>query len=618
MMPAPLDADPGKEVSAALDSNGNESNRYMVPLVDGKLKATQVQQWKRDIVQMTNRERNNSGLDPVLPSPHLDATAQWWADTMASTKVYKHSDLKNVVRGKLPLSWGTIGENIGMGQTSARDVFENPKLSASGNPQSWMASQGHRDNILRDDYNRIGIGIAADDTGRVYWVQHFGDAYSGTRAADIDTAMYRAPASLDVDPAGTVTSASAKGASITIRGWAFDRDDADDGADIRVTIDGTPYSVSPSETIAGADIEWGLNTNDIGFSFTSPALPIGRHAVVVTALNVKGGHDTQIMSSTISTFTLADGAGTSPTATVTPPTTPPAPTPERLSGDTRYKTSLAVAKESMVKGRPLFVVSGSTFPDALSAAPAAARQGGSLVLSNPGTMDGDMVDLIKERVPSIIYLVGGNGAISGTVFRQMQDIAPTFRVFGSDRYATSLAVYDKFFAGSAESVYLAKGSDFPDALAGSALAGQKGPVVLTRQGTEAARTADALRKRGVTDVTLVGGHDDRPGTERALRADDITFRWIAGSDRYDTAAQIAESLQAGSKTYIATGTDFADALAISGVAATKRTPVVLTRQNCVPSASLGALGKRLQSQRVAVGGVGVVSNQVLDDLTPCG
>jgi uncharacterized protein YkwD len=39
-----------------------------------------------------------------------------------------------------------------------------------------MKSQGHRENILRDSYREIGIGIATSAQGEVYYTQVFGTA----------------------------------------------------------------------------------------------------------------------------------------------------------------------------------------------------------------------------------------------------------------------------------------------------------------------------------------------------------------------------------------------------------------------------------------------------------
>ena len=37
----------------------------------------------------------------------------------------------------------------------------------------WMNSPGHRANILSSSYNQIGVGVARDQNGNLYWTQLF-------------------------------------------------------------------------------------------------------------------------------------------------------------------------------------------------------------------------------------------------------------------------------------------------------------------------------------------------------------------------------------------------------------------------------------------------------------
>jgi uncharacterized protein YkwD len=55
------------------------------------------------------------------------------------------------------------GENIAAGEASAAEVIG-----------AWMASAGHRANILNPEYSRIGVGYAPCDGGHL-WTQVFAD-----------------------------------------------------------------------------------------------------------------------------------------------------------------------------------------------------------------------------------------------------------------------------------------------------------------------------------------------------------------------------------------------------------------------------------------------------------
>ena len=62
----------------------------------------------------------------------------------------------------MPSGLMTWGENVAMGQRSPESVMD-----------SWMNSQGHRENILSDDFSLIGVGCYSDGS-TLYWVQNFG------------------------------------------------------------------------------------------------------------------------------------------------------------------------------------------------------------------------------------------------------------------------------------------------------------------------------------------------------------------------------------------------------------------------------------------------------------
>ena len=60
------------------------------------------------------------------------------------------------------ISYTAAGENIAKGQNSPQSVMN-----------AWMNSSGHRANILNKSYNQIGVGVAKDSRGNLYWTQMF-------------------------------------------------------------------------------------------------------------------------------------------------------------------------------------------------------------------------------------------------------------------------------------------------------------------------------------------------------------------------------------------------------------------------------------------------------------
>ena len=78
------------------------------------------------------------------------------------------------------------------------------------------------------------------------------------------------------------------------------------------------------------------------------------------------------------------------------------------------------------------------------------------------------------------------------------------RIGGADRYATSLAVAEYFNLGS-QTICIATGNYFPDALAGSIYAAkQKAPIILTASNLPS-QTVYYIKDRKPDELTILGG-----------------------------------------------------------------------------------------------------------------
>jgi len=154
---------------------------------------------------------------------------------------------------------------------------------------------------------------------------------------------------------------------------------------------------------------------------------------------------------------------------------------ERLSGYDLYDTAMVVVdKANVASGTPVFVVSGENFPDALSISSFAGANQYPALLVGQNYLSDKTKNYITSNKPSAVYIVGGVGAVSQALEDQIKAILPTAtikRLAGNDRFDTVAAVINEF-AVSPQTVYLANGFNYPDALAGSALAAKSGAPVL--------------------------------------------------------------------------------------------------------------------------------------------
>ncbi len=293
----------------------------------------------------------------------------------------------------------------------------------------------------------------------------------------------------------------------------------------------------------------------------------------------------------------------------------PSATSVRLAGADRYSTAVEVSRQYSAGVPVLFVATGADFPDALSAAAAAASFGGPLLLTPKASLPANVLTEAKRLRPAKIVVVGGAGAVSDAVKNRLGSVAPTQRWGAADRYSTGLKIVDSAFAaGSSTTALIATGRTFPDALAATGAAGaRKAPVILVdgAKSTVTPQTLQSLRRIGVTTVTIAGGTGAvSAGIENQLKRSFSVTR-IGGADRYSTAAKLNDAFfPAGSTTtgFLATGANFPDALAGAALAGLVGAPLYVTTPACVPEPVRASLVSRGVTARVTLGGAAVVSD----------
>lgn len=196
------------------------------------------------------------------------------------------------------------------------------------------------------------------------------------------------------------------------------------------------------------------------------------------------------------------------------------------------------------------------------------------------------------------------------------------RLAGPDRYATALRVSQVTFE-RADTVIIASGADYPDAISASALAGvYDAPVLLTHPRMLSAGVGSEITRLGATHAIVVGGGSAVSAqVARLLSAlPGVSVERIAGADRYATSAEIARRVaaEAGAtysrEAFVVRGDDFADALGVSPIAYARHAPVLLTRSSALPAATRTALADIDADTVRIIGGEAAVSTGVLGEI----
>jgi putative cell wall-binding protein len=360
----------------------------------------------------------------------------------------------------------------------------------------------------------------------------------------------------------------------------------------------------------GEIIAWNTNTNyDPSQSITQWWNSSGHRAIMTGNFNVAGGSHARSTATkrnyAVMVFVLTC-SGTAKTTQIT-----------RMAGSDRYATAAAVSKSRFPAGAPtVFVATGIDFPDALAAAPAAAKAKAPILLTTPTQLPSATATELARLKPSKIIVVGGKGAVSDTVLGQLRSYAGTVaRWAGADRFATAATISASSF-GTGGVAYIATGGSFPDALSGGATAGKiGGPILLaTRDGIPAA-TASELRRLKPSSIVVFGGSGVvSDGVVAQLKGFSPSVTRLAGQDRFGTSVAISKSAYANGSTavFVATGSNFPDGLAGGPVAALLPGPLLLVGQNRLPDAVKLELGRLGPGAVHVLGGSGAVSDGVVN------
>lgn len=193
------------------------------------------------------------------------------------------------------------------------------------------------------------------------------------------------------------------------------------------------------------------------------------------------------------------------------------------------------------------------------------------------------------------------------------------RLGGRDRYETSALISERNFP-VADTVIIATGATFADALSASGLAGcVEGPVLLTQPNALPATIAREIDRLGASKAIIVGGTRAVSGAVATqLAGSGLIVERLGGADRFATAALIGRKAlgfgQSGGRVFVARGDDFADALSLGPLAYVSKAPLVLVLPTSVPPATRSFLSANRFSSGCIAGGTVAVSEGVAAQL----
>ena len=173
---------------------------------------------------------------------------------------------------------------------------------------------------------------------------------------------------------------------------------------------------------------------------------------------------------------------------------------KRIAGSDRFETNLKILKEANVRSGDLLVCSGVGYADSL-----AASASGKPIMLVDDMLSDEQKKLIKSLDSGNVTIIGGYKSVNSNIESACKSLAPTIRIYGEDRYKTSLAIAKHFFKNSKSAVF-AYGDNFPDGLCGGVLAEKMNAPLLLINENNYDFAKQYVRENTMNKFVVLGGN----------------------------------------------------------------------------------------------------------------
>lgn len=302
---------------------------------------------------------------------------------------------------------------------------------------------------------------------------------------------------------------------------------------------------------------------------------------------------------------------------------------ERIWGKDRYETAVKISQNGWKDGANFAILSsGEGYADALCAAPLAKIKDCPILLTRKDTLDSNTLKELKRLGVKEVCIVGGQGSVSKEVENKIESETNSKieRIEGQNRYETSIKIAEKLEKlGISNSVdlgtvnenkvkknnnykelILASGENYADALSAAPVGAiRQIPIVLTKSNELPIETKEYMKKSNTDRTYIIGG---KASINDSIKNSISGSKRIYGKDRFETNVAVIKEFASDfnfEKPYVAlgvgpTGGEFADALAVSSLAAKNSAAVILTGKNLSDSTKTLTKENFLPSTKITV------------------
>jgi uncharacterized YkwD family protein/spore coat assembly protein SafA len=125
-----------------------------------------IRELETEVIRLVNIERAKAGQPALTEKNDLSRVARIKSQDFIDNNYFSHNSP----------TYGTpfdMLRSFGITYTAAAENIASSQKTAAEAMNTWMSSSGHRSNILSSTYNQIGVGVARDDKGNLFWTQMF-------------------------------------------------------------------------------------------------------------------------------------------------------------------------------------------------------------------------------------------------------------------------------------------------------------------------------------------------------------------------------------------------------------------------------------------------------------
>ena len=306
---------------------------------------------------------------------------------------------------------------------------------------------------------------------------------------------------------------------------------------------------------------------------------------------------------------------------------------DRIEGDDRYETAVAVARKSFDElndeyPENVILATGEDFADALSANGLTKVFNAPILLTRKDGLPDATAEYLREIVDEYkkvnVIIVGGENAVSPEVQADLQYnySATVSRMAGEDRYETAaqianfLTTQGKIYYNWNGSALVANGEGFADAIIASLPAAKYGsPILLTRQEALRKVTQETIQdpRQGYEYITVVGGPNVVSELAMSqIRAPKVDRLW--GENRYLTSLEALKMYPDATKLYVVSALEYTDALVAAKLAADNNAAILLVNPNEVRAEVVEYLRTSKITDITIIGGTNAISDDVKMEL----